>query len=211
MPYDPLLRASLEEPIVNGSIVLCVVIRGGGGAFESVLHAMHLAYLPLGVNKSLIVISDLSNITCTQCTLYKSISSVRFKPSECFVLIEDSMDPSPFFAYWFWRACRNQSQSSILIVGNQTEPAAGVACTDHDVWKQFARGHRRDANGVTENFLHFARHMRLFTPPLLDGYAIIRGVRQSLAEPEREPKLTRVWNERFISESKIEFFNRGGK
>ena len=196
---------------MNGSIVLCVVIKSG--AFESILHAMHSAFLPLGVNKSLIVISDLSNITCTQCTLYKSISSVRFKPNECFVLIEDSMDPSPFFAYWFWRACRNQSQSkNILIVGNHTEPAAGVASTDHDVWKRFARGHHRDGvNGVTEHFLQFAHHMKLFTPPLLDGYAIIRGVKQSLVEPEREPKLTRVWNEKFISESKIDFFYRGGK
>jgi hypothetical protein len=40
-------------------------------------------------------------------------------------------------------------------------------------------------------------------PPIVDGYAVARAVRQSMVEPEREPRLVRVWDERFAAQAVV--------
>ena len=131
----------------------------------------------------------------------RNISTVRFGDDVCFVMIDDTMDFSPFFLYWFYEIWKRKEH---IIAGSRT--GTGLA-PYKSLWKRFMRSKRKKHHkNIMQGFLDFfrMRNFTLITPPLLNGYTIVRAEHQSPTEMEKEPKMTRIWDEDFIIKSNIQ-------
>jgi hypothetical protein len=110
--------------------------------------------------------------------------------SNCIVVLEDSMEVSPVFSYWFAFACGRS-----VVSGGET----GLAVPG-DVWTRFVQQANLSSANVTGELLRFiaAQNLTIIHPELDEGYTFVRARRQDPLQPELRPKLVRSMDERLL-------------
>jgi hypothetical protein len=117
--------------------------------------------------------------------------------SSCFVVMDDTVDPGPYFVMWFWRMCATRRVD--LIAGD--EVGSGLAPV-YGLWKRFMRRDNQPSHGnLTARMLAFYNASSVCQPPAADDNVLVRAEYQPMAERERLPRLARVWKEAFVSEA----------
>jgi hypothetical protein len=104
------------------------------------------------------------------------------------IVIDDTMEVSPFFAYWFLLQ-RNVS----VVVGGNTATGFAVDGVLWNKWFQTMNGDQPTVIGLLLDFTLLCDCDVVF-PLLSDGRVFVRNAFQSPVEPETFPKLVRAWN-----------------
>jgi hypothetical protein len=191
-------------------IVLCVLITDHE-AFNRTLRVLNSAFAPPGTSVDLMVV--VSPIEAAhpwgwkhgRWMLLRNISTVRYDDSQCLVLIDDTMDASPFFLYWFWGMWKRYGHHKRLIVAGSREGTGLMP--QRWMWRRFVRryvsaakkGVVWPAGTMTRRFVDLFADATVAAPPLIDGCAIMRAEHQPMTERERVPRLARIWSEGFVS------------
>ncbi len=142
-----------------------------------------------------------------RCRIVKTLQPVNESAAPSLVLLlEDRMEVSPFYAFWFFHLERNRTGENndnnnnhdyylLSGGGNLTHPA-GIAVTS-GAWNRWlnAEGGSMDqlvlkaaASSLANN------HSSVVFPRLDDGRVFVRHEAQSPVLPERDPKLVRAWD-----------------
>lgn len=161
-------------------IALCVFVNETS---LSALNLLNLAFYPRHTVVNLYVVSPLPGPTPIWVHgQYKRVPCLpRYDGSDCVILLDDSMEVSPIFVFWFIRACRNRS----VVSGGE----AGLALSAK-TWQRFADEIGcQDAISAVAGFI--SRHNLTAEAPGLKGYTFVRSQRQNPILPEHEPKLAR--------------------
>lgn len=195
---------------VATAVMVCLVLTSDGNTtLDKSVRLLNHAYMPTGVQLHLAIVSAAPVVVRRDawsrgnCSLFRNISLVRFRADLCFVLIPNTADMGPYFLYWMWRSWAARRSERLLIAGD----AYGTGVIVHaGTWVRFVRGERvcGHANVARRYFDYFTRNVAdaiVLYPPTIDGYALIRAEWQPMTEREREPKLVRVWDERFVREA----------
>ena len=164
---------------------------------ERMMRIIDHAYLPHGVTMRLTIITD-QLLPSAPLAFWKHgrfyfarRARKRLPRSICVILLNETMDISPFFAYWFWRA-RVRYGENVTISGSGD--LVGLAPTV-DVWRRF-RGSLGD----------LAEHGAVVRPPYIDGNTFCRAEIQDLLQPERVPRLARVWTELYLEQATVTLY-----
>jgi hypothetical protein len=189
------------------TITVCLLLSTSNTSLDRTVRILNHAYLPEGVTMHLSIVSPVpvairkDSWQRGNLSVFRNISLIRFRKDTCFVLIQDTMDLSPYFLYWSWRSWAERHTEPLLISGD----AQGTGLLPHHkIWVRFVRSERAlgNANASGRYFDFFVRNVAdaiVLYPPTLDGYGVIRPEWQSMTGPEREPRLARVWDERFVT------------
>jgi len=195
------------------AIMVCLVMTTGKNiSLDRTVRILDHAYIPANVAVHLAVVSS-SPVAIRKdawhrgnCTVFKNISLLRFRKGLCFIVVQDTVDIGPYFVYWMWRAWLGaEERGPSFLVSGDPNGTSGVI-PHHAVWVNFVRSERALGNAdAMRRYFDYARRtvvdVSLLHPPVIDGYAVARAVRQSMVEPEREPRLIRVWDERFVTQA----------
>lgn len=191
----------------QNAVMVCLILSSYSNAsLTRMVRVLNYAYMPTDVSVHLAIVSS-TPIAIKKdawlrgnCVVFRNLSLVRFRSDLCFILVQDTMDIGPYFLYWMWRAWTLHRASALLIAGDSN----GTGLIPRaDAWVRFVRSERvcRDANvphRYLDYFMRTIANATILRPPMIDGYAVIRPDIQPITEREREPKLARVWKERFI-------------
>ena len=214
-PVESLKRTARE--LLDGelsqtapAVMVCLVLTVNGNiTLDKTVRLLNHAYMPTGVQLHLAIVSAAPVVVRRDawsrgnCSLFRNISLVRFRADLCFVLIQNNADIGPYLLYWMWRSWAARRSDGLLISGD----ADGTGVIVHaETWVQFVRSARvcGHANVARRYFDYFTRNVAnaaVLHPPRIDGYVLIRLEWQSMTEREHEPKLVRVWDERFVREA----------
>jgi hypothetical protein len=212
VPYRRTARELLDGELsqLAATVMVCLILTTEGNAtLDQSVRLLNHAYMPAGVRLHLAVVSAVPVVIRKQawsrgnCTLFRNLSLVRFRADLCFVLVQNTADMSPYFLYWMWRSWATRRADGLLISGD----AGGTGAVVHaETWVRFVRSERvcGHADATRRYFHFFARSVAnasVLHPPTIDGYALVRPEWQSMTEREREPRLARVWDERFVLEA----------
>ena len=206
-----LLEGDLSQ--TAATVMVCLILTADGNAtLDQSVRLLNHAYMPAGVQLHLAVVSAAPVVIRKQawsrgnCTLFRNLSLVRFRADLCFVLVQNTADMGPYFLYWMWRSwAARRAEEGLLLSGDASGTGVVVRA---ETWVQFVRSERVcGRSDVTRRYLdYFLRSVANATvlhPPTIDGYALVRPEWQSMTEREREPKLVRVWDERFVLEAVV--------
>jgi len=193
---EPAPRAVVEQD--PSGVVLCVV-SSDEGRTERLVRVLGSAFVPFNVSVRLVIAGG-SNSTLRawrhgdgMATRNVSSAWVGHR-SSCFVVMDDTIDPGPYFVMWFWQMCVHRRVD--LISGD--EEGSGLAPV-YSLWKRFMRSGHHGGN-FTARMLAFHNKSLCYAPALDEG-VIVRAEYQPMAERERPPRLARVWREAFVSEA----------
>jgi hypothetical protein len=194
------------------AVMICLIMTGHSNiSLDRTVRILDHAYIPSTVAVHLAVVS-FTPIAIRKdawhrgnCTVFRNVSLVRFRKALCFIVAQDTVEIGPYFIYWMWRAWISAGGRRELLVAGDPTGGAGVI-PHHEVWVRFVRSERAlgNADAMRRYFRFFCRtvaNASVFYPPTVDGYVVARSQRQSAVEPEREPRLTRIWDERFLTQA----------
>ena len=105
-----------------------------------------------------------------------------YLPDRCTIILRDSMEVSPLFAFWFLNACDGSTDA---VVGGR-ENAGFALCHPNS-----------HVHGAQAMALFAQGNLTVRYPPLEEGYTYVRLRRQNPMLPEAVPKLQRVFDRRF--------------
>lgn len=183
------------------AVVLCVA-SSDEGRTERLVRVLNAAFMPSNVDVHLVVAGG-ANSTLrawrhghAMATRNASSAWVGNR-SSCFVVMDDTVDPGPYFVMWFWRMCATRRVD--LIAGD--EVGSGLAPV-YGLWKRFMRRDNQPSQGnLTARMLAYYNASSVCQPPAADDNVLVRAEYQPMAERERLPRLARVWREAFVSEA----------
>lgn len=203
-------RTVLKAVQPNQTMFLCVLITDNA-ALNRTVRALSSALAPPGVQVDLmVVVSPIAAPLRHQWRhgrwmMVRNVSSAHFESGACFLLIDDTVDASPFFLHWFWKMWTRHN-GQLLIAGDRTG-GTGVMPMRW-MWRLFLRRYVANLKrgvvwpprNMTGRFVDMFRGAaKLAVPPLIDGYTMMRAERQPLTERERVPKMARMWSEDFVT------------
>ena len=167
---------------------------------ERMMRIINHAYFPPKVAVRLSIITD-RMLPSAPLTFWKhgrfyfvKKARKRLPRSALVIVLNETMDISPFFAYWFWRA-RARYGDNVTIAGSMD--LVGFAPAP-DVWRR--------GGDLGESL----RGHPVVRPPYLDGGTFCRAEIQDLLRPEREPKLVRTWRELFLEQATVTLYYEYG-
>jgi hypothetical protein len=208
-------RRLVEEHHEKASaVIVCLIMTSHSNvSLDRTVRVLNHAYIPSTVAVHLVVVSSTPVAIRKDawhrgnCTVFRNASLVRFRGAVCFIVVQDTVDMGPYFIYWMWRAWVGAGDQQRLLVAGDATGTSGVI-PHHEVWVRFVRSERAlgNADAMRRYFHYFCRtvvNATVLHPPIVDGYAVARAVRQSMVEPEREPRLVRVWDERFAAQAVV--------
>lgn len=194
------------------AIMVCLIMTASSSnvSLDRIVRTLDHAYIPTTVALHLAVVSS-TPIAIRKdawhrgnCTVFRNVSLVRFRQGLCFIVIQDTVDIGPYFVYWMWRVWNSAGNHPRgLLIAGDARGTAGVI-PHHELWVRFVRSERALGNkdAMTRYFIFVCRtdaNASILHAPTLDGYVVARAERQSMVNPEREPRLIRVWDERFVT------------
>ena len=163
-------------------LALCVFYNGSAAA----LNLLNLAFYPKHTAVNLFVVSS----GPVQAPLwshgkYQHVSRLPlYDGSDCLILLDDTMEVSPVFIFWFIHTCNHS-----VVSGGET----GLALSGKE-WQRFAREGGTTYQRIISTAMEFiSKHnITVVYPDLLDkGYTFVRSQQQSPIFPEQMPKLAR--------------------
>ena len=197
--HEPAPRSVVvEQP---SGVVLCVV-SSDEGRTERLVRVLGSMFSPFNVSVRLVIAGG-NNATLRAWRhgngmATRNVSSAWVgNRSSCFVVMDDTVDPGPYFVMWFWRMCADRNDGVDLISGDAE--GSGLAPV-YSLWKRFMRSDHHHEGNLTARMLAFYNKSVCY-PPALDEGVIVRADYQPMAEREHPPRLARVWREAFVSEA----------
>lgn len=179
------------------SMLVCVV-SSNHERTERLVKVLNSALVPPNVSVRLVVAGDDTMVHYWQhgvSMVTRNVSSAWIgNRSMCFVIVDDTIDPGPFFIFWFLQMCATRRVD--LISGDAV--GSGLAPV-YSLWKRFLRNDKRHGN-LTARLLAFHNDTTC-QPPSVEDNVIVRAEYQPMAERERPPRLARVWSEVFVEEA----------
>ena len=175
----------------NRKLSVCLFAKSG--SYERAANLLNLAFYPLHTTVNLYVVSSSPVEPVWHHGRYRNVQ--RFPPydgSECVILLNDTMEVSPVYSFWFLHSCDRS-----VVSGGET----GLALSGR-VWERFAassgKSHESIAGesyeSVTEDAGKFIvqNNLTVVYPEFLGKeYTFVRSKRQDPILPEQPPKLAR--------------------
>ena len=173
------------------TLALCIFCNGPSAA----VNLLNLAFYPRHAVVNLFVVS--SAPVAEPLWLHGQFRRVPGMPlydgSDCLVLLDDTMEVSPVYIFWFIRKCDRP-----VVSGGDS----GLALSG-GVWRTFANESGKAilsyGDAVSEAVRFISRSNTTVVYPNFEGYTFVRSLRQSPIQPERPPKLARGMDAAFFA------------
>lgn len=163
----------------NRKVSVCLF---GGKQAQNLLN---LAFYPLHTTVNLYVVSSVPVEPVWHHGRYRNVQRFpQFDGSECVILLNDTMEVSPVYSFWFLHSCDRS-----VVSGGE----AGLALSGR-VWERFAASSGESYESVAEDARKFIvqHNLTVVYPEFLGKeYTFVRSKRQDPILPEQLPKLAR--------------------
>lgn len=162
-------------------------------SYSRAVNLLNLAFYPRHTTVNLFVVN--STPVADPVWMHGRYRHVNRMPaydgSECLVLLDDTMQVSPVFGFWFLRACDRS-----VVSGGE----AGLALSGR-VWERFdaAGGSFQNVFAGVVEFIRRHNLTVVYPEFLGKGYTFVRSRWQSPIDPEQPPKLARGMDAAFFA------------
>lgn len=164
---------------------LSVCLFANSGSYGQALNLLNLAFYPLHTTVNLYVVSAVPVEPVWHHGQYRNVQRFpQFDGSECVILLNDTMEVSPVYSFWFLHSCDRS-----VVSGGE----AGLALSGR-VWERFAASSGESYESVAEDARKFIvqHNLTVVYPEFLGKeYTFVRSKRQDPILPEQLPKLAR--------------------
>ena len=206
----PLETINTPSDLASNGMSLCIVASAANSYnLRLLLISLNFAPYPSGITVHLIVVSPALApgqnpvMSAWRHGSYRLMHSLPRVLPRCTLLLEDVMEASPIFAFWYLDACRRHSKDPRYdaIVGGGAEEGVGIVLLRRWAWSAYRRhaiSNRGDASrgvipsNITASVARFVSEHNLTLLYPAHGSVYVRSKRQNPIWPEHPPLLERV-------------------